>query len=154
MLKLGISVGIVMTLAVTSIALAQKKPDFSGRWELEAAAPLVPTEKPAPLVQRALRTITQTAQLISVRSEVKGGKPVTIEHHLDGRESELRVEKGTWKHTAKWDADKLVVAAHFLGDDRSKRRTTEVWSIKDDVLTVETTGDNITGLRTVYKRVK
>ena len=79
---------------------------------------------------------------------------MTIEHHLDGRESEHRVEKGTWKHTAKWDADRLVITTHFLGDDRSKRRITEVWSINDDVLTVEMTGDNITGLKTIYKRVK
>ena len=73
MLKLRIVLGIVMTVAFTSVALAQKKPDFSGRWELDAAAPLVPTERSEAVVQKDVRTIAQTAQLISVQSEVTGG---------------------------------------------------------------------------------
>ena len=131
MVKLRTVLVVVMTVALTSVALAQKKPDFSGRWELESAASLVPTKTSEALVpERTSRTITHTVQLLSVQSEVKGGKPVTIEHHLDGRESEHRVENGTCKLAAKWDADKLVIATHFLGNDRIK------------------------GLRTIYKRVK
>lgn len=153
--RIGIMVAALM--AVTSVAFAQAKPDFSGTWTPEAAA--APATPPAggggggrmgggmgggPMV------VKQTADTLTIE-RTRGENKVTSVYKLDGTESvnTMAGREGASmevKSVAKWDGPNLTITTR-----RGENETTETWSLNGATLTIESTGGRGASKR-VYKK--
>jgi len=102
---------IVMALAVTGLALAQAKPDFSGTWVLDTAksdqmgAPGGGGGRGGPA---GPMTIKQTATELTTEM-TRGENKITATYKLDGTESVNTTGMGESKSVAKFDGAKLVI---------------------------------------------
>jgi hypothetical protein len=144
-------------LAVTSVAFAQAKPDFSGTWTLDAEATAAASPAPAggggggrgggmggPMV------VKQTADTLTIE-RTRGENKVTTTYKLDGTESTNTMagrEGATTevKSMAKWDGPKLTITTK-----RGEMETTESWTMEGSTLTIERTGGR-GGSKQVYKK--
>ena len=134
-----------MALAVAGLSFAQAKPDFSGKWLLDAsksdamggrqggggAAPA-----PAPM------TIKQTAADLT-QEVVRGENTMTTVFKLDGTESVNKTQRGESKSTAKFDGAKLVIKTVSEGAN-GPTETTSTWSLSAD-------GKELTIVRTTQR---
>jgi hypothetical protein len=134
---------VALALVVTGLAIAQGKPDFSGKW-----APKVDPNAAPPAGGGGGRgggmgggpmTIKQTAAEL-VRETVRGENTVTSTFKLDGSESVNPAGQGQSKSTAKWDGAKLVIKTVSEGQN-GPQETTATWSLSGDgkELTIVTT---------------
>jgi hypothetical protein len=157
-------VGIIAAavFAVTSLAFAQAKPDFSGTWTLDAEASGM-AAPPAgggggrgggggALGQGG--TIKQTADTLTIERTM-GENKVVINYKLDGTESKntMMGRGGTPVEsvsTAKFDGPKLtIVSKQDMGGQMVE--STSVWTVSGSTLTVESTNARGTQKR-VYKK--
>ncbi len=134
----------VMALAVAGLSFAQAKPDFSGKWLLDAtksdqmggrqggAAPAAP----APM------TVKQTATDLT-QEVVRGENTMTTVFKLDGTESVNKTQRGESKSTAKFDGAKLVIKTTQEGPNGAVE-TTASWSLSAD-------GKELTIVRTTQR---
>jgi hypothetical protein len=109
--KLGLTAALVVALAM--VGYAQKKPDFSGTWTMDAEK-----SDPAPqgrggrmgggMMGGGSMTIKQTDTTFSITREGRQGA-MTTDYKLDGSESEISMGRMTAKAKAMWDGDKIVV---------------------------------------------
>ncbi len=119
---------VVLALAVTALAFAQAKPDFSGTWTLDparsemGAGPGGGGRGPG-----GPMTVKQTATELS-REVSRGGQAMTITYKLDGSESTNTMGPMTSKSTASWSGDKLVVKT-VRDTPNGAMETTETWSL-------------------------
>jgi hypothetical protein len=161
-------VGIIAAavLAVTSLAFAQAKPDFSGTWTLDADASgmAAPPAGGAPggggggggrggaLGNGG--TIKQTADTLTIERAM-GDQKVVVTYKLDGSESKntMMGRGGTPMEsvsTAKFDGPKLtIVSKQDMGGQMVE--STSVWTVSGSTLTIETTNARGTQKR-VYKK--
>jgi hypothetical protein len=162
-------VGIIAAavFAVTSLAFAQAKPDFSGTWTLdpEASGMAAPPAGGAPgggggggrggggaLGNGG--TIKQTADTLTIERTMGENKVVST-YKLDGTESKntMMGRGGTPVEsvsTAKFDGPKLtIVSKQDMGGQMAE--TTSVWTVSGSTLTIESTNARGTQKR-VYKK--
>jgi hypothetical protein len=157
-------VGIIAAavFAVTSLAFAQAKPDFSGTWTLDAEASGM-AAPPAgggggrgggggALGQGG--TIKQTADALTIERTM-GENKVVLTYKLDGTESKntMMGRGGTPMEsvsTAKFDGPKLtIVSKQDMGGQMVE--STSVWTVSGSTLTIESTNARGTQKR-VYKK--
>lgn len=121
---------VVLALAVTALAFAQAKPDFSGTWTLDPARSEMggpggggrgPGGPAGPM------TVKQTAAELT-REVNRGGQTMTMVYKLDGTESTNTMGPMTAKSTASWNGDKLVVKT-VRETPNGAMETTETWSL-------------------------
>ena len=158
-------VAVVLMFGAAASLAAQAKPDFSGKWVMDAAA------APADGGGGGGRggrgggrggfgnefTITQNAQTLTI-SRMQGDQTVTTVYNLDGSESKNMVAgRGGGEPTAQvskamWDGAKLVVTTTAPNGEQKR-----VFAMEGGNLTIETTqpgrdGGPGTPNKTTYKK--
>ena len=124
---------VVLAVAIAGLAVAQGKPDFSGKW-----APKVDPNAAPPAggggrgggMGGGPMTIKQTATELT-QETVRGENTMTTVYKLDGTESVNAQGQGQAKSTAKWDGAKLVVKTSMEGPN-GVTETTATWSLSAD----------------------
>lgn len=102
---------LVLAAAVTLVA--QKTPDFSGTWTLDASKSEMPQMggmggRSGAGMGDVTLTITQTADTLTIAQKM-GEMSRTLTYKLDGSESvNAGMRGGEVKSTSKWDGDKLI----------------------------------------------
>ena len=158
--KLALTAVLAVALAVTGYA---QKPDFSGTWTPDAAAPTPPAGggggggrgggMAGPM------TVKQTADTLTIERTAGENKIVSV-YKLDGTESVNKMmgrggEVET-KSTAKWDGSKLTVVTKQAAQDGSIRESSQSWWLEGGNLVVESTRTGREGApvtaKTVYKK--
>jgi len=131
-----LSLGVILVSVVATVAIAQGKPDFSGKW--------------TPAQARGAMKVAQTEKTLTVERETGQGLTKTV-YNLDGTEtrSDLRRSDGTLATVtaiARWDGDKLVITTKSANGESSQS-----WSLKDGKLQIERPGRD-GPIVTVYTR--
>jgi len=124
---------VVLAVAIAGLAVAQGKPDFSGKW-----APKVDPNAAPPAggggrgggMGGGPMTIKQTATELT-QETVRGENTMTTVYKLDGTESVNAQGQGQAKSTAKWDGAKLVIKTVAEGPN-GPTETTATWSLSAD----------------------
>ena len=124
---------VVLAVAVAGLAIAQAKPDFSGKW-----APKVDPNAAPPAggggrgggMGGGPMTVKQTATEL-VQEVVRGENTMTTTYKLDGTESINKTQRGESKSVAKWDGAKLVIKTVSEGQ-QGPQETTATWSLSAD----------------------
>ena len=125
---------VVLAVAIAGLAVAQGKPDFSGKW-----APKVDPNAAPPAAGGGGRgggmgggpmTLKQTATEL-VQEVVRGENTMTTTYKLDGSESVNAAGQGQSKSVAKWDGAKLVIKTTMEGQN-GPTETTATWSLSAD----------------------
>jgi len=134
---------VVLAVAIAGLAVAQGKPDFSGKW-----APKVDPNAAPPAGgggggrgggMGGPMTIKQTATELT-QERTMGEQTMSTVYKLDGSESVNTVGQGQSKSVAKWDGAKLVVKT-TRETQNGTQETTATWSLSADgkELTIVTT---------------
>ena len=127
-------------LAVSAVAFAQAKPDFSGTWTPDTSA--------APAgggrgMGAGPMTVKQTADALTIERSM-GDNKITMTYKLDGTESVNKMMgrggEVEVKSTAKWDGGKLVITEKRPGQDGAIMETTQTWSLDAGNLKIDRTG--------------
>jgi hypothetical protein len=145
-------VAVVLMFGAAANLAAQAKPDFSGKWVMDAAAaPAAPAAAPAGGGGGGGGrgggrggggfgnefTIAQNAKTLTI-TRMQGDQTVTTVYNLDGSESKNTVQGrgGATEQVSKavWDGAKLVVTT-MAGNGEQKR----VFAMEGGNLTIETT---------------
>ena len=147
-------------LAVTTVAFAQEKPDFSGAWtpDAPAAAPGGGGGGGQRGGGRGMgsgpMTVKHPADTLTVEQTRGENKIVTV-YKLDGTESENKMMgrggEMVTKSTAKWDGAKLVITTTRQGQDGATQETTQTWSLDGGNLKIERQTPN-GPVATTYKK--
>ena len=124
---------VVLAVAIAGLAVAQGKPDFSGKW-----APKVDPNAAPPAggggrgggMGGGPMTIKQTATELT-QETVRGENTMTTVYKLDGTESVNKTQRGESKSVAKWDGAKLVIKTSMEGPN-GVTETTATWSLSAD----------------------
>jgi hypothetical protein len=121
--------------AALSAACADSKPDFSGDWKLNVGksdfgpmpAPTSRTDK----VDHKDPSLKFTSRQVGPQGEITREWSCTT----DGKECSNTLFGNTWKSTAKWDANNLVVESKgsFNGNDVQSK---EKWTLSPDGKTI------------------
>jgi hypothetical protein len=124
----------VLALAVTAIAFAQARPDFSGTWTLDPARSVMgggPGGRgpggPGGPGPAGPMTVRQTATEL-VREISRGERTMTMAYKLDGSESTNAMGPMTSKSTASWNGEQLVIKT-VRDTPNGTMETTETWSL-------------------------
>ena len=128
----------VLALAITTLAFAQGKPDFSGTWTLDFAKSDMGQMRPAGK-QAPMRTITlvikQTGDTLTVQRSM-GKNQEVASYKLDGSETTNKLPSGNeTKSTVKWVGATLVSRTTAkIGDSEGGMNTemTDVRSLSPD----------------------
>ena len=139
-------------LAVATMAWAQK-PDFSGTWTLDpASAPAGGSGGSA--LGTGPATVRQTMDALTI-ARTMGGAEVTLTYKLDGNESRNMMTGGAGEaidsiSTATLNGPRLtIVTKQETGGQVAE--FTQVWTVENSTLTVETTNARGTQKR-VYRK--
>jgi hypothetical protein len=123
----------LMVVAITTLAFAQAKPDFSGTWVLDAAKSnlglIGPGAKQAPM-----RTVTlvlkQTRDVLTIQRTV-GERKETAVYKLDGSESTNKLPSGDeTKSIVKWVDATLVSRTTAKMNDPQGGRNVEMTDVR------------------------
>jgi hypothetical protein len=150
---------LVFSIALPAAVMAQAKADFSGTWTFDEAK-----SDPAPAraggggrgggrmggAPATAMTIKQTpAELSMDRTTAQGAQ--TVVYKLDGTDSTNTIGMGPATSKAVWDGARLVVTTTQTFQGRGGEITInskEVYSVVDNVLTIETTRTTPAGEQT------
>jgi hypothetical protein len=124
---------VVLAVAIAGLAVAQGKPDFSGKW-----APKVDPNAAPPAggggrgggMGGGPMTIKQTATELT-QERTMGENVMSTVYKLDGTESVNKTQRGESKSVAKWDGAKLVIKTSMEGPN-GVTETTATWSLSGD----------------------
>lgn len=100
---------VVVLFVVGAVAAhAQPRPDFSGTWELDAAAStgLNDDERERGVTVR----VRQTDRDIVFGRQLKGGPVRAVRYSLDGSETSSRAGSVTVKARSRWEGDRLLTS--------------------------------------------
>jgi hypothetical protein len=130
---------VVLAVAIAGLAVAQGKPDFSGKW-----APKVDPNAAPPAGGGGRgggggpMTVKQTAATLT-QERTMGETTMSTVYKLDGTESVNTTQRGESKSVAKFDGAKLVIKTVSEGAN-GPQETTATWSLSADgkELTIET----------------
>jgi hypothetical protein len=117
---------VVMAVAVAGLALAQAKPDFSGKWLLDPARSDQMGGRQGGGTQAPM-TVKQTATELTTET-VRGEFTMTSTYKLDGTESINKTQRGQSKSTATFDGGKLVIKTTMEGPNGTME-TTQTWTL-------------------------
>jgi hypothetical protein len=138
----------VAALAVSSLAFAQAKPDFSGTWTLDPDASQMGGGRGGGArgggMMGGPMTVKQTADTLTVERTV-GGNTIATVYKLDGSEQVNKQTMGQMgeieiRSTAKWDGTKLVITEKRPGMGGAVQESTQTWALEAGNLTIERTG--------------
>ena len=144
-------------LAVTTMAFAQAKPDFSGTWTLDPAASQMGGGAAAGGGRQGggrgmggPMTVKQTADTLTVERTM-GDNTITQTYKLDGSESKNTMmgrggESMEQVSMAKWDGNKLVITTKTANGEQ-----VQTWSLEHGNLTIDRTGGR-GATKQVYKK--
>jgi hypothetical protein len=122
---------VVLALAVTALAFAQAKPDFSGTWKLDPAKSEMGQAGGPPGGGRGpgmgTVTVKQTATELT-REMARGERTMSMTYKLDGTESTNTMGPTTAKSTASWNGDSLVIKT-TRETPNGAMETTETWTL-------------------------
>ena len=122
---------VVLAVAIAGLAVAQGKPDFSGKW-----APKVDPNAAPPAGGGGRgggggpMTVKQTAATLT-QERTMGETTMSTVYKLDGTESINKTQRGESKSVAKFDGAKLVVKTVSEGQN-GPQETTATWSLSAD----------------------
>jgi pectate lyase len=123
---------VVLAVAIAGLAVAQAKPDFSGKW-----APKVDPNAAPPAGGGGGRgggggpmTVKQTAATLT-QERTMGETTMSTVYKLDGTESVNTTQRGESKSVAKFDGAKLVIKTVSEGQ-AGPQETTATWSLSAD----------------------
>ncbi len=122
---------VVLAVAIAAVAVAQGKPDFSGKW-----APKVDPNAAPPAGGGGGRggggpmAVKQTATELT-QERTMGETVMSTVYKLDGTESVNKTQRGESKSIAKFDGAKLVVKTVAEGPN-GPTETTATWSLSAD----------------------
>ncbi len=125
-MKRSVLFGALLALVVVSLAFAQGKPNFSGKWTPEqAAAGGGGRGMAGPM------TVTQDDKTLTVERSM-GGNTMKAVYNLDGSESKNSMmgrggETMEQVSTAKWDGSKLAITTKTANGE-----STQTWSLSSD----------------------
>ena len=132
----------VLVLLFTTVALAQAKPDFTGKWTLTSPDAASAGMNPTSL------TVTQDAKTITLVAGTQMGDIKTVVN-LDGTpaKSPIEIQGMSIDRTTKsaWEGNKLVLntVSDFQGQTFE---TKQVWSLgSDGTLTIDSTRPDFQG---------
>lgn len=158
-MKHALMAALVFSIALPAAVMAQAKADFSGTWTFDEAK-----SDPAPAraggggrgggrmggAPATAMTIKQTpAELSMDRTTAQGAQ--TVVYKLDGTDSTNTIGMGPATSKAVWDGARLVVTTTQTFQGRGGEITInskEVYSVVDNVLTIETTRTTPAGEQT------
>jgi hypothetical protein len=149
----------VAALAVSTLAFAQAKPDFSGTWTLDPEASQMGQGG-----QGAGRgggmmggpmTVKQTGDTLIVE-QTRGENKVTMTYKLDGTQSKNTVAgrggaTNEQVSVAKWSGNTIVITRTQQMGDQSVE-ITETWAMEGGNLTIASSGGRGGGVKRVYKK--
>lgn len=155
--RIGIMAAAV--LAVSSLAFAQAKPDFSGTWTLDPEASTMGggrmgggggAGRGGGMGMGGSMVVKHTGDTL-VTETTRGDSKIVMTYKLDGSQSKNSVagrggEMMERVSVAKWDGNKIVIT-----NTTQMGETTETWSLDGGVLTIESTGGRGQTKR-VYKK--
>ncbi|HSK08236.1 MAG TPA: hypothetical protein VK911_01570 [Vicinamibacterales bacterium] len=120
---------VVLALAVTALAYAQAKPDYSGTWTLDASRSEMggPGGGGGRGGPGGPMTVKQTGTEL-VRETTRGDQTMATTYKLDGTETTNQMGPMTSKSTARWEGDKLVIKT-ARETPNGTMETTETWSL-------------------------
>jgi hypothetical protein len=125
---------VVLAVAIAGLAVAQPKPDFSGKW-----APKVDPNAAPPAGGGGGRgggmgggpmTVKQTAAELT-QERTMGETVMSTVYKLDGTETVNKTQRGESKSVAKWDGAKLVIKTVSEGAN-GPQETSATWSLSAD----------------------
>ncbi len=123
---------VVLAVAIAGLAVAQGKPDFSGKW-----APKVDPNAAPPAggggrggMGGGPMTVKQTAATLT-QERTMGETTMSTVYKLDGTESVNTTQRGESKSVAKFDGAKLVIKTVSEGQN-GPQETTATWSLSAD----------------------
>jgi len=144
MKQLVIILGVALTLGVSSVALAQARPDFSGTWRfnqgksnpgLAGNTPSIPF--PSQIV------VKQTATDLAVDSSSVRQQPLSAVFKLDGSKVTVQTPSGiTETGEAKFEGANVVITTRRSFSSPAGETVVnfrEVWSLGGNALTIEKT---------------
>ena len=144
MKRVTIVLGVVLTLGVQMLALAQARPDYSGTWRFNQAksSPNIAGNTPnVPFPSQIV--VNQTASDFSVVSTSVRQQPVSAVYKLDGSKVTVQAPSGiTETGEAKFDGASVVITSRRsfsspAGDVVVDFK--EIWSLSGNALTIEKT---------------
>ncbi len=124
---------VVLAVAVAGLAVAQGRPDFSGKWAPKAdpnAAPPAGGGGGGRGGGGGPFAVKQTAAELT-QERTMGEATVTSVYKLDGTESVNKTQRGESKSVAKFDGGKLVIKTVAEGPN-GPAETTATWSLSGD----------------------
>ena len=117
-----VGLGLIVT-GIATTALAQARPNFSGRWTLETSVPSgVTTERASLIVKHDGATLTA--------GNVEGGHHSST-YTLDGQEHEVAIGPSKSVSKATWDGQTLVIDRTDTLPTGRSRRFKYQWSLDD-----------------------
>jgi hypothetical protein len=132
-----LAVAALSALAFVNVGAEQARPDFSGRWELDAARSdgLRDDER-----QGTTLAIIQTPARLVIERTLLGGQTRTVVYTFDGTESVSQAGDVAIKARSRWDGDRLVTEG-TQGVSTLEAQFTERRSLSADgrTMTVEST---------------
>ncbi len=152
-----LTLGAAVVLALTAVAWAQAKPDFSGSWTMDASK-----SDPAPAGRGGGRggrgggvaaemTIKQTPSELTIERAMGQGTQ-NLAYKLDGSESTNAMGRGgEARSKASWEGSKLVITTTQSIDTPNGQMTIEskdVYALDGGMLTLETTRTTPNGTMT------
>jgi hypothetical protein len=156
-----VALALVAALALPTLAGAQAKPDFSGKWVQDMdksdppGGPGGGGRGPAGPQNLA---ITQTAVELAIERETPNGVVKTV-YKLDGSESENQTARGTSRTKSTWEGATLVTAGTQTMNMQGSEVTIEMKEVRsldaDGAMVVVTTTKSPMGERTrkvVFKK--
>ena len=158
MVRISLAALVAGSFALTSSAVAQQHPDFSGTWKINASKSDPPPQRGGgggggQQWAEMVVVITQTAEAITVEQTL-GERTQTMSYYLDGRESTNAGMRGAQlKSTSTWDRAALVTAGSMnmdtpQGSMEIKTKETRTLSEDGKTMTVVTVSQTPRGERT------
>jgi hypothetical protein len=129
-MKKALALTFVFVLAIAVGLFAQGKPDFSGKWQLDAAkSDQMGGGGRGPGGGGPL-TVKQTETELTTE-RTRGEQVMTTTYKLDGTETTTQGQMGASKASAKWDGTKIVTKTTRETPNGSMEFT-ETWSLSAD----------------------
>ena len=151
---------VAVALVTPAFAVAQGRPDFSGKWEIsQAKSSAGATSNSANIAFPSEMIITQRSAELQVEARFPRSEPLTTVYTLDGSEITTGTPAGVAeKAKATWDGNNLVITARRVvssafGDFVTDSK--EIWTRTGSVLTItksETSDGVVTNERAVFER--
>jgi hypothetical protein len=137
---------VVLAVAIAAVAVAQGKPDFSGKWAPKAdpnAAPAGGGGRGGGGPMAVKQTAAELTQEVTM-----GENTMSTVYKLDGTETINKTQRGESKSIAKFDGGKLVIKTVAEGPN-GPTETTATWSLSADgkeltIVRVTARGDRTT----------